>query len=66
MAAILKNGCHSRNIEKLQWPDIKFFWTVFGYKCTKFHTFITRTILWNYAFNLPHYKEEDLNRFDLF
>ena len=56
MAAIFKNGYHGHHIENLQWPDIKSFWTVFGYKFTKCHAFITKcTILWNCAVKLPHY-----------
>ena len=44
-AAILKIGSG---------PISNFFWTVFGYKCTKCHAFITKcTILWNYAVKPP-------------
>ena len=32
---------------------VAIFWTVFGYKCIKFHAFITKcTILWNFAVKL--------------
>ena len=42
-------------------PILNFFWTAFGYMCTKFHAFITKcTIVWNFAVKLPHYIKKSL------